>query len=280
MSDSSVAPRFDSIELLDREFELLSRLIYDHCGIALGDHKRALMRARLTNRLRKLGFSTFKSYYEYVSDEQNISELQHMLDAISTNLTEFFREPQHFVYMRETFFPRWQNLAVIRILSAGCSSGEEPYSIAISAAEYFGANVERKIQLHAGDLSGRMLARARAGIYTVNRASNLSSEQLHKYFLKGVGASEGLVRVAPEIRRFISFTRLNLTTDLPFTEQFHAIFCRNVAIYFDRHTQSAVFERLASLIVPGGSFFVGHSESLTSQRGTLKYVQPTVYEKC
>lgn len=274
-------PRFETIELSDREFDLLSRLVYDNCGINLGEHKRALLRARLTNRLRKLGLPSFKAYYEYVTEEgRDGEELIHMMDAISTNLTEFFREVQHFEFLRQVFFPRWAGEKMIRILSAGCSSGEEPYTIAICALEHFGVETEQKVRVHAGDLSRRMLARAQAGIYTMERVSKMAKEQLHRYFLKGTGPSIGLVRVAPEVRKLVRFERINLTLDLPFTESFHAIFCRNVAIYFDRPTQATVFERLGQLLVSGGNLFVGHSESMSYQRSTLRYVQPTVYVKC
>jgi len=265
-------------EISEREFALLSRLIYECSGINLGTQKQSLLRARLAHRLRALGFSSFKQYYTFVTEcDLDGRELTRMLDAISTNLTEFFREPAHFDYMREVFFPRWNGEPVVRILSAGCSTGEEPYSIAICAHEFFGTAVG-KIRITAGDISTRALARAKAGIYRVDRVESVPGVRLRSSFLRGVGCSDGLVAIAPEIKACVEFAHLNVAEPFAFEQRFHGIFFRNVAIYFDRETQRRVFDRLGQMLVPGGNLFVGHAESLIAADNKFTYVQPSVYE--
>ena len=267
-------------ELSDREFTLLSRLIYECSGINLGEQKQPLLRARLIKRLRALGLKTFKQYYVHVTERDSDGiELAHMLDSISTNLTEFFREPAHFDYLRNVFFPRWKEQPVIRILSAGCSTGEEPYSIAICAHEFFGAEAVRKVRVVAGDISTRVLARAKTGIYAFDKLRSISTARLKSSFLRGVGKKDGMVAVAPEIRASVEFVPLNLTESLEVAGPFHGIFCRNVAIYFDKTTQTSVFERLGQLLVPDGNLFVGHAESLISANREYKYIQPAVYKR-
>lgn len=266
-------------DLSDREFNLLSRLIYECSGINLGQQKHSLLRARLSKRLRVLGLQSFKQYYFFITQcDPDGRELTHMLDAISTNLTEFFREPAHFDYLKHTLFPRLKDQPAIRILSAGCSTGEEPYSISICAEEYFGA-AANKVQIIAGDVCTRVLAKAQAGIYNASRISALSRERVRGCFLRGVGSNQGLVAVTPEIRDRVSFMHLNLAEPLDVSGPFHAIFCRNVAIYFDRPTQMRVFEGLGRALVPGGILFVGHAESLISAAHEFSYVQPAVYQR-
>jgi chemotaxis protein methyltransferase CheR len=270
---------YSTPELKEREYTLLSRLVYECSGINLGEQKQPLLRARLAKRLRALGLKTFKQYYFHLTQcDPDGSELTHMLDAVSTNLTEFFREPAHFDYLKKTFFPRWKDQSVIRILSAGCSTGEEPYSIAISAHEYFGVG-SKKVQIVGGDVCTRALAKARAGIYSATRVASLPRERMHTFFLRGVGSNNGLVAVTPEIRQSVEFIQLNLAESLTFDAPFHAIFCRNVAIYFDKQTQTRVFQSLGQLLVSGGNLFVGHAESLISSTNNYVYVQPAVYQR-
>jgi chemotaxis protein methyltransferase CheR len=265
-------------ELSEREFRLLSRLIYEQSGISLGEHKQSLVRARLARRLRALGIPTFKNYYEYVTSGDEVGqEIQHLLDAISTNLTEFFREPAHFEYLSKVFFPRWKKEPQVRILSAGCSTGEEPYSIAICTRETLGAEAASRTRIFAGDICSRALARAKAGIYELERVKAISGERLRESFLKGIGSNAGLVSVSPELRSFVEFFPLNLTDTFPLNVTFHAIFCRNVAIYFDRATRASVFEKLGRQLAPGGTLFVGHAESMSEFSREYEYVQPSVY---
>ena len=267
-------------DLSEREFSLLSRLIYECSGINLGEQKLPLLRARLIKRLRALGLKTFKQYYVYVMErDADGKELAHMLDAISTNLTAFFREPAHFDYLRNVFFPRWKEQPVVKILSAGCSTGEEPYSIAICAHEFFGAEAMRRVHVVAGDISTRVLSRARVGIYDFDKVRSITSARLRTSFLRGVGRNDGLVAIAPEIKASVEFVPLNLTESFELAGPFHGIFCRNVAIYFDKSTQMRVFERLGRLLVPDGNLFVGHAESLIAANREFKYIQPAVYKR-
>lgn len=265
-------------ELSEREFRLLSRLIYEQSGISLGEHKQSLVRARLARRLRVLRIPTFKKYYDFVmSGEEGSNEIQHLLDAISTNLTEFFREPAHFEYLKKVFFPRWKKEPHLRILSAGCSTGEEPYSIAICAREALGVEATPRVRISAGDICTRALARAKSGVYELEKIKSISGERLHASFLRGTGSNSGLVSVSPELRASIDFFPLNLTEPLPFNTTFHAIFCRNVAIYFDRPTRTKVFEKLGRHLAPDGTLFVGHAESMSEFNREYEYVQPSVY---
>lgn len=268
-------------EMNTREFKLLSELIYGWTGINLNECKQPLLRSRLGKRLRALNLNTFAEYYNVVA-EQGLygAEAIEMVDAISTNLTEFFREPAHFDYLKRAFLPRWKKESCIRILSAGCSSGEEPYSIAMCAREAFGNDSAAKVKIVAGDISRRMLVQATNGIYSLKCVQSIPLERLHAHFLQGTGSQRGKVAVAPEVQALVHFQHLNLSAPLPFDKPFHAIFCRNVAIYFDRATQQKLVSRFSKALVPHGTLFLGHSESIFSENRHFSYVQPTVYEYC
>ena len=266
-------------ELTAGEYDAFCALIHARSGIHLGTQKNTLLRSRLSKRLRALGLNSFGEYYDYLRRKDPMgSELKRMLDAISTNLTEFFREDAHFEQLKQHFFERWKDAPEIRILSAGCSSGEEPYSIAMCAREALGTNASR-IKIEAGDLSTQALAQAQSGVYTLEKVKNISAERLRAFFLRGTGPNMGLVSVGKELRGMVRFQRVNLMEPLPYTAPFHAIFCRNVAIYFDRPTQQDLMEKLQTQLVPGGTLYLGHSESLLHSPSTLTYVQPSVYEK-
>lgn len=267
-------------ELTDREFELLRQFIHSRSGISLNEHKRALVRARLGKRLRVLNLRNFSEYYTYLRNEDHDgSECIHMVDAISTNLTRFFRESEHFDYLRAVVFPRFQRLSQIRILSAGCSTGEEPYTIAIAALEHFGPAAGAKVEITAVDISSQVVAQACEGIYTAERVRLLPPGMIDKYFVRGVGVNRGFFRVKGSVQALVRFGRVNLMDDFRFESNFHAIFCRNVAIYFNRETQRALAARFHRALVPGGTLFVGHSESLLSSGRQFRYVQPAVYER-
>lgn len=274
------SPQGPMPELNDSEFKLLSNLIYERSGIHLGEQKMALVRARLLKRLRALNLPTFRKYYDYVTrnDASGQEEVQ-LLNAISTNLTEFFREPKHFDYLTKMFFPKWQDEARIRILSAGCSTGEEPYSIAITAREFFGEAARGKVQIEAGDISTRVLSHAINGIYPARAVKNLPQDLLRSSFLRGTGSCEGLVAIAPMVKELVEFRHLNLMQPFDTQGPYHAIFCRNVAIYFDRETQQDVFQRMSQVLVVGGTLFLGHSESMVSSNRNYAHIQPAVYER-
>ena len=266
-------------ELDERAYTLLSKLIYERSGISLGSEKQAFLRARLSRRLQSLKLGSFEKYLDYLNNEvEGEHELARMIDVVSTNMTEFFREPAHFEFLKHSFFTRWKAANEIRILSAGCATGEEPYSLAICALESLGDAA--RVSIIGGDISGLALTRAKSGIYRLDQLSAISPDRLKRFFLKGVGRNEGLAAVGPRVRSLVRFQHLNLAEPLKFPSRFHAIFCRNVAIYFDRAGQERLMKKFAAALVPRGSLFLGHSESMNPSQRLLSYVQPTVYEYC
>jgi chemotaxis protein methyltransferase CheR len=264
-------------EIRRDEFEQLRDFIQARSGIHLGSHKSTLLRTRLLKRLRALNLANYGEYYHYLQSSPYGDEIRHLLDAITTNVTEFFREPAHFDFLKNVAFPRDSKLPAIRILSAGCSTGEEAYSIAMCAIEHFGIEASRKVQIIAGDISTAALAQARAAMYPIGRVKNLTPTRLQTFFLRGTGSRQGLVRVAPEVQSMVTFQPLNLVEPLNVAGPFNAVFCRNVAIYFNRETQIEIYQRLQRSLVPGGHLFIGHSESMMFSAPELNFVQPSVY---
>jgi chemotaxis protein methyltransferase CheR len=266
------------------DYEYIRRLVYEHSRINLGADKTELVRSRVQKRLRALGIQDFETYCRLLDTPDGEEELTALLDVISTNVTHFFREYPHFEYMRDVVLPDWQQSrggkpgSVLRVWSAACSSGEEPYSIAILLADYFRGRPAVDWQITATDISTRMLATAEQGVYQADRVKLPVSEWLPAYFQKGTGSWEGHCRVKPSLRQRVSFRRLNLFQwPYPFTQRFDLIFCRNVMIYFDRETQAQLIPRLAEQMVPGGHLMVGHSESLIGMEHRLKAMRPSIY---
>jgi chemotaxis protein methyltransferase CheR len=271
-------------ELQDIDFERISRLVYDHCGINLHDGKKELVKARLSKRLREGDFKSFGDYYRYVNTAEGTDELVTMIDSLSTNVTFFFREESHFVKLRQ-ILPAILKTPVkngragrLRIWSAGCSTGEEPYSLAITVCECLTDN-PADIAITATDISTRVLQAAAGGTYQRDKIKNVSPGVLKKYFQLGCGRWEGHCRIKKEIRDMVRFLRFNLMETPPSDFLFDIIFCRNVMIYFDKTTQAALVNRFYQCLNNGGYFFVGHSESLTGLDHGFKYVEPSVYRK-
>jgi chemotaxis protein methyltransferase CheR len=271
-------------ELQDIDFERISRLVYDHCGINLHDGKKELVKARLSKRLREGDFKSFGDYYRYVNTAEGTDELVTMIDSLSTNVTFFFREESHFVKLRQ-ILPAILNTPVkngragrLRIWSAGCSTGEEPYSLAITVCEC-ATDKPADIAITATDISTRVLQAAAGGTYQRDKIKNVSPGVLKKYFQLGCGRWEGHCRIKKEIRDMVRFLRFNLMETPPSDFLFDIIFCRNVMIYFDKTTQAALVNRFYQCLNNGGYFFVGHSESLTGLDHGFKYVEPSVYRK-
>lgn len=267
----------------DSEFDFIRSLVYERSRINLSPDKRQLVSARLGKRLRATNLATVGEYCRLLKSMDATEELSHLIDAISTNHTFFFREMAHFDFLREKALPelttraraeRWNRL---RIWSAACSSGEEPYSIAMTLAE----NVPTlPWQIEATDISHRILKKAVAGIYNQENVSRLPLAQVRTHLQRGVGPQEGNFRVKTRLRERVNFQHLNLLDgEPPFSEPFQIIFCRNVMIYFDRATQEELVARLSRKLVPGGYLFVGHSESLTHLKQPLRAVRPAVYQK-
>ncbi len=257
------------------EFHRITHLAWRTCGIDLKNGKRELVQARLSKKVRQGGFSSFKDYYDHVAADTTGAALIGLVDALTTNFTSFLREPAHFDLLRKTIIPGIRGQ--IRIWSAACSTGEEPWSIAFSLFEELGPSAADRIQILASDISSRALAIAEGGAYEAHRLSELPKDWPSKYLLRGSDRWEGWFRVKPFIRRIIEFRRFNLMETFQPQRRFHVIFCRNVMIYFDKDTQERLVDRLACCLEPGGYLLTGHSESLTGLKHPFHYVSPSVY---
>jgi chemotaxis protein methyltransferase CheR len=274
---------YNSAELTASQFQRISSLVKGLCGINLHDGKVALVKARLNKRLRVLGLADYGEYLDRVHSDVDGSETRMMLDALSTNLTCFFREPAHFDVLRRTVLPglleRHKADRRLRIWSAGCSSGEEPYSIAMTLVDAMSSLEAWDIGILATDISVQMLRVAAQGVYGVDRLRNAPSHVAAQHFVPVPDGGRQSRQVSPALRRLVNFARLNLMAPWPMKGAFDVIFCRNVMIYFDKPTQESLIERFWRQLAPGGTLFIGHSESLTGIRHKFRYLQPTVYEK-
>lgn len=275
------------IDLDDKEFGLFQRLIYDESGISLSSSKKELLKSRLMKRLRQKSLPSFRAYYQYVTEEDRTGEeMVRMLDCISTNLTEFFREIAHFEFLSKTVLPhlvdvkKKRNEKKIRIWSAGCSTGEEPYTLSMVVAEHIKLVREWDIKILATDISTRVLAKASEGIYSRERLKNVPVQMLNTYFERAAGNLKDLCQVKESLKKLVVFRRFNLMNETyPFKGQFDFIFCRNVMIYFDKQTQNELILKYYKHLAPDGYLFIGHSESLAGTSHKFKYVRPTVYQK-
>lgn len=271
-------------QLRDEDFVRLSKFIYSVAGIKLPPAKRIMLQSRLQRRLRALEIPDFKQYTDYVlSPQGQQAELVHMLDVVSTNKTDFFREPIHFDFLREQVLPAFcaeGQSRTLKVWSAGCSSGEEPYTIAIVLAEFFESHVGFDFSILATDLSTRVLAAAHNAVYKEERVEGIPFELKRKYFLRSKDRSKPTVRVVPALRKKVRFERLNFMDEsYRVADMFDVIFCRNVLIYFDRKTQEQVIQRLCTKLKPHGNFFLGHSESVMNMHLPLRQLKPTIFEK-
>jgi chemotaxis protein methyltransferase CheR len=273
--------------ITDREFQRFRALIYQHTGIALGETKRQLVCSRLGKRLRHCGYQTFSQYYTHLTErDPKGEELLRMINAITTNKTDFFREADHFAFLSsELLGPLGARAQVggsrrLRIWSAGCSSGEEPYSIAVTVLEALPNPRAWDVRILASDIDTDVLAQATEGVYRVDRVATVPPEMLKRYFLRGRGDRAGLVRVRKEVSDLVAFRRINLQDEpWPIQTVFDAIFCRNVLIYFDRPGQERLITRLEQRLRPGGFLFLGHSESLIGMQVGLRHIAKTIYQK-
>ena len=266
--------------ITEREFSLFQALILRESGIFLVPAKKALLVGRLSKRLRALGLSSFGSYYERIVDEDDREERLAMLDCVSTNETHFFREPRQFEFLERQVVPHWRQHGprVLRIWSAGCSTGEEPYSLAMLLLHHFPAYTGRQIEILATDISTRVLARAEAAVWPIDKASEIPISYRRAFMLRGTDSQEGKMKAAPEIRSLVRFERMNLNEErYPIRGPFHLIFCRNVLIYFQMETKLKVIHRLLDMLAPDGLLFLGHAESLNAVTDRVTTVVPTVY---
>jgi len=265
--------------LTAREFQELSRLAYDYAGLDLRSGKEQLVMTRLGKKLRELNLASFQEYCRHVAEDRTGEALVAMIDALTTNHTSFFREPAHFDFLRRTILPWLRQRERIGVWSAACSTGEEPYSIAISLLEEMGPEARRKAHILATDISTRALAKARRGIYPAERFEGLAMHQLRSHLLRGEERWRGWYQVRKDVRALIEFRRVNLMESIALLGPFPVIFCRNVMIYFDRPTQQDLVRRLAERLEVGGYLLVGHAESLNGLDHPLQYVRPAVYRK-
>lgn len=263
--------------ILDREFEMFRDLIYKVAGISMGAAKKPLISSRLGRRIKHYRMSSFGEYYGLITSSQGALELQTAVDLLTTNETHFFREPKHFELLRHQVLPERRAGRPFRIWSAACSSGEEPYSIAMLLDDVLGST--HAWEIHASDLSTRMLEKARSGLYSIERAAEIPQHFLSKHCLKGVGRQEGTLLIDRRLRDRVAFMQHNLTDHPPKMGEFDVIFLRNVMIYFDMETKKQVVSRLLPLLRSGGYFLVSHSETLNGVTEALKVVKPSVYKK-
>lgn len=271
-------------QLGDSEFRVLSKFIYNELGIKMPDVKKVMLQSRLQRRLNDLKKNSFSEYIDFVFSREGKDEMINMLDIVTTNKTDFFREPVHFDFLTQKMLPDYLarlQRPTLKLWSAGCSSGEEPYTLAMVLSEYRQSqSKEFDFRITGTDISTRMLVRASTAIYPEERISDISNTLRSKYLLRSKNRQNCTVRIVPELRSKVKFYKVNfMDRDYPGRDQFDIIFCRNVLIYFDRKTQEEVINRLCTRLKNGGYFFLGHSESITNFNVPLTQVQSTIFIK-
>jgi chemotaxis protein methyltransferase CheR len=263
-------------EWTNADFERVQALIYQKAGISLHDGKHAMVYSRLSRRLRETGHGSFRAYLSWLEGHDG-PEWQEFINALTTNLTSFFREQHHFEVLA-THLRSKPAGTPWRVWCSAASTGEEPYSIVMTAHEALGANAP--FGLWASDIDSKVLATARQGVYRLENVKGLSQERLKRFFMRGKGANEGFIRIKPELPRVIEFLIVNLIKDdWPFRDPFDVVFCRNVMIYFDAQTQRRVLERIHRVLKPGGLLCVGHAENFTESKDLFTLKGKTVYER-
>ncbi|MFM9835435.1 MAG: CheR family methyltransferase [Methylophilaceae bacterium] len=262
-------------EFVASDFARVRKLIYQHAGISLSEAKTDMVYSRVGRRLRVAGFDSFKKYLDFLEAQQDADEWEAFVNALTTNLTSFFREEHHFPILAEHLLTLQRP---IRIWCSAASTGEEPYSIAMTACEAFNT-LKPPVEIIATDIDTNVLATAAKGVYPIDRISKLALERKRQFFLKGKGAEEGIVKVRKELQALIRFSQLNLLDDnYGFKDPFDVIFCRNVMIYFDKPTQTKILEKFVPLMKPHAFLFAGHSENFMYVSNALKLRGKTVYE--
>ncbi len=271
----------------NKEFELFRSLIYDTCGINLQLSKKELVKARLSKRLVNVGINTFSDYYKYVTKtDRSGKELIHLIDSISTNKTDFFRENKHFDFLNTTLLPKLisnkekNNDRKLRIWCAASSSGEEPYSLAITVLNHVKPNNGWDIKILATDISTQILQKAVAGIYKMETLKDIPPGAVSAHFSKVIIDNAHCYEAKDHLKNLITYRRFNLMTEkFPFKNPFDFIFCRNVMIYFDQETQHRLVSKFYDCLPKNGYLFIGHSETLSKSNTSFKYTQPAVYQK-
>lgn len=266
----------------DKDFQRVKKLVLEHTGICLSDIKHDMMYSRLAKRIRQLRLNNFGDYIDLIESGDE-SELGNFTNSVTTNLTSFFREKHHFEYLKSTLIPALMksnaDTRKIRIWSAGCSTGEEPYSLAMTLKETIPDSAGWDVKILATDLDTNVLETGSNGVYSMERVNGISPAVLKRWFNKGKGEREGLVKVSSELRDMIMFKQLNLMEPLPVKPGVDVIFCRNVVIYFDKPTQTILFDKYAETLRSDGYLVIGHSESLHKVTERFKSLGQTVYQR-
>ncbi len=286
-NDQELISATESQKMTNDDFNQLSRFVTEFCGIKLPEGKKLMLEGRLRKRLNQLGLKSFKDYCKYLfSKEGQAKETIEMIDLVSTNKTDFFREAEHFDYLVKTALPNLEKLGFglpnnpLKIWSAGCSTGEEPHTMAMVLSEYGEINRAFRFSILATDISTRVLKAAAMAIYSDSKTAPIPFDLKKKYLMKSKNPADSRVRFVPEIRSKISFERLNfMELEANPSRKFHVIFCRNVIIYFDRPTQEELIHKFYNSLEYGGYLFLGHSEALTWMKLPFESVAPMVYRK-
>ena len=282
MINNAVENREKEFHFTDKDFKFISKLVGERTGIVLSDAKRHMVYGRLSRRLRQLNLKKFSEYCDLLTSGHE-AELIAFTNAITTNLTAFFRENHHFEYLKKNVLPQLIRKNAhnkrIRIWSAGCSSGEEAYSIAMCIRETLPRALGWDVKILATDLDSNMVQRGKNGIYTAERVEGLSETRMKKWVKRGTGDNADKVRISQELRSLITFKELNLIDDWPIKGPFDFMFCRNVVIYFNKDTQRELFDRYADLLIDDAHLFIGHSESLNSVTDRFDLIGKTIYQK-
>lgn len=269
----------------NEEFNRFSQLIHSEFGIKMPPSKKVLLQSRFQKRLRALGLHSYSEYCDYVfSKEGREAERPHLIDVVTTNTTHFFREPKHWEIINRIVLPELWRRGIgqgspLRIWSAGCSSGEEPYTLAMILSEFAAMNSGFNFSVLATDISNDILQKAKRAVYAMEKADDIPLEMKKKYVLKSKDKNNPRIKIDAPLRRKVSFQRLNFMGNFNLGQPQDIIFCRNVVIYFDRPTQITLFQKLCNNLKPGGYLFIGHSESLSGMPLPLTQVQPTVFQK-
>ena len=273
-------------DVSDELFAKYRDLIYREAGIALTDGKKSLLVSRVAGRLRELGLTTFAQYYRLVEDPASTEERGRLLDRICTNETHFFRDPRQFLYLNDHVFPKLESEAEhtgkkrVRAWSAACSTGEEPYSLAMAMLHRFPPSKGWQVDVVATDLSNKVLAAAHAALWPIDKADDIPLHYRRQFMLRGTGSQTGKMKAGPEIREVVSFSRMNLNAPAySVSGMFDFIFCRNVLIYFDRESKAKVVERLMTHLAPDGCLFLGYAETTTTITDRLVGIGPNVYAR-
>ena len=271
-------------ELSEKDFQTFSSFIYSQYGIKMPPVKRIMLQGRLLKRIRDLNMSSYSDYKDYFfSKEGQQKEIFNFLNVVTTNKTDFFREPVHFNFLLDTILPQYADQnpsSFFKVWSAGCSSGEEPYTISVILNEFKTLNTKFNFSIQGTDISHNVLNKAARGVYAANKVELMPIDYKKKYFLKSKDQETPTVRVNPLLQKNLTLKYINLINgSYDIQESFDVIFCRNVLIYFDRETQEQVITKLLGFLKPGGYFFIGHSESLSGMNVPLKHIKPTIFQK-